>query len=114
MAALSSEPVPRNRLNRNVSTWSSAWWARKRDEVEKFCAARGKKLESCFACRRFERAGFGQLGQGLRVKWQPETMSEPVDKPAIFQALGSPQIVIEMADHQVTKTEHREKMKQDA
>ncbi len=110
MAALSSEPLPRNRLNRNVSTWSSAWCARKTDEVEKFAAARAKNCKSRFACRALERTGPGQLCQGLRVKRQPKTMTEPVDEFAVLEALGSAQIVIQVANHQVAKSDHRKKM----
>ena len=70
----------------------------------------GKKLESRFACRSFERADRGQFGQGFDVQWETEPASEPVDELAVFQALGSAQIMIQMAYHQVTKTDRRQNM----
>jgi hypothetical protein len=71
----------------------------------------GKKLESRFACRSFKRAGRGQLGQGFDVQWETEPTSEPADEFAVFQALGCAQIMIQMAYHQVPKTDHWQNMK---
>ena len=52
----------------------------------------------------------GQVCQGLRVKRQLKTMTEPVDEFAVLEALGSAQIVIQVANHQVAKSDHRKKV----
>ena len=40
------------------------------------------------------------------MEWQPEATGESVDELAVFQALGAPEIVIQMAYHQVAETDH--------
>jgi hypothetical protein len=37
-------------------------------------------------------------------------MTEPVDEPAVFEALVSTEIVIQVANHQVAKSDHWKKM----
>jgi hypothetical protein len=44
------------------------------------------------------------------MKWQPEPASEPGYEVTIFQALGSAQIMIQMAYYQVRKTDHWQEM----
>jgi len=44
------------------------------------------------------------------VKRQPKTMTEPVDQSEVLEAVGTAQIVIQVANHQAAKSDHRKKV----